>query len=696
MHIEFKKLRLSASLILLLSLGACGGNDSNAQANGAPTDDEGAASGNDPYPDLAINGQLNGVVFETEESRYIDTETGEIISLSADAVYPSADGRYFVEHRESARFMPDAGCYDFAKWFDRISIRDSVSGRVTDEFELSENVYGPIKLSPDGQTMAFFWNKSHTCYDEENAVTLFSRSGEEIIRASSAVGSYDWLPDNRLAFTLGQKIAVETERNTLNYRTVVDLSDVKGYPGRIDVSPDGSRILFEMITRTSLWNSTVHYRDATVWAVNVDGTGLRQVATTSREDDPDSDYDDPQVNMPVWSPDNQSLIATEDYTSGGIFSTDFLYNVDAIPITNSALTYVMPADSAVQKLPPEQYSGDGVRPLLARGSGGNFALVLDPLSPIMWAPPYARPEVVPGSLPAANGQPNRGLSGAMTFLKEEDNGSTSLVSVDLASATPRTITTLTDRELDSPDLSAVAADNSRTAHYKYDYGDDSLRVYDKEGVLFRDVALITNSYDYSPETAFQFSPVDNNLITWIYDDGDFGTGAIVLNVETMTFVAEWENRDYDIMTWTPEGDLLVIDEGQVFLSRVAGANAGDFSELEYLFDFGERMDLPAVNPVTREIAFSAAGQIFVIGMDGQNARRVVSNSDGLSYKPVWSPDGKFMTVLHRGSNYIVAADARDVRLYTNNRSMGGFELGEGSTYTQPQDSRRLSWQASQD
>ncbi len=684
-------LLLPTPLLLLSLLSGCGGGGGSGEAR--PADDEqSTATGENPYPNLSLNGTLTGRVFETEDARYIDLETGETVQLSGTAAYPGGDGRYVVEHRESARFMPDAGCYDFAKWFDRISIRDSVTGRVTDEFELSESVYGPVRLSPDGQTLALVWDKSHVCYDTSAALTIFSREGEEIVRATDAVGTYDWLPDNRLVFTVGQKIGMELERNSFRYRTVVDMSDVPGYPSRIDVSPDGTQILFEMVTRTSLWLSTVHYRDATVWAVNVDGTNLRQVATSSREDDPDDEYDDPQVNMPVWSPDGQSILMTEDFTSGGAVWVDYDYNVNVMPIIDDALTYILPADSVGQALPPAQYAVDGVRPLLSLGSGSRLgAVTVDPLSPVMWAPTYPRPEVVSGSLPAANGRPNRALPGSMTFLTDNDDDTVSLVSVELATSTPRTLTTIADGDLDDPGYAGVAADNSRTAHYVYDYGDDSLRVYDSAGELVRDVALITSRYDYTPESAFRFSPVDNDLIAWIYDDGDFGTGVVVLNLASMSFVARWDNLDYDAIAWTAEGDLLLFDEGRAYKSEVEGATSADFAPLQNLFDFGEAISLPAVSPVNGDVAFTAGGQLFVISQNGQNPRRVIAPSDGSSTRPVWSPDGRFISVVHRGDNYFVAADAQNVRLYEDNRSMGGFQLGEGSRYSQPDDSRRLSW-----
>lgn len=137
---------------------------------------------------------------------------------------------------------------------------------------------------------------------------------------------------------------------------------------------------------------------------------------------------------------------------------------------------------------------------------------------------------------------------------------------------------------------------------------------------------------------------------------------------------------------------MLFDEGRTYRSAFVGANSGYFAEPENLFDFGEAISQLSVSPVAQEVAFSAAGQVFVSSLDGQDTRRVIANSDGSSHRPLWSPDGQFISVVHEGETYIVAADAQDVRLYIDNRSMGGFQLGEGSSYSQLDDARQLGWQ----
>jgi len=79
----------------------------------------------------------------------------------------------------------------------------------------------------------------------------FSRNGEAIIQGIDEIGSFDWLPDNRLVYTFGQKLIAEIERNTFRSRTIADMSSIEGIPGRVAVSTDGNQVLFEMITDAS-------------------------------------------------------------------------------------------------------------------------------------------------------------------------------------------------------------------------------------------------------------------------------------------------------------------------------------------------------------------------------------------------------------------------------------------------------------
>ena len=429
------------------------------------------------------------------------------------------------------------------------------------------------------------------------------------------------------------------------------MSNVAGVPGRVAVSPDGTQVMFEMITENSAWLSTVSYRNATAWAVGIDGSNLRRVATSSRSDEPDHTCDDPQVNMPVWSVDGSTVLLTEDYTSGGVVLTDDDADVvvDYIPVSNQGLTYAMPAEFSEQQLPPASYSTTGVRPVLGTGlMGERRALALDPFSSVMWAPALTRAPVVQGALPSSNSRVNRDPEGKLYLMddNEGDYDEPVLKVIDLASGAISVATEFDDDLLRfSSTKVAISADGELSAHHAYDSSDSQyLRVYDSSGNRLHSLSFIGDSYSYEPESQLRFSPVNNDYIAWIYDDETFGTGAIVIDLATRDFVGRWTSLDYDTVAWTREGDLLLFDEGRAYRSRL---DRGTFGDLELLFEFDEVIRHPDVNPVNDDIAFNAGDQIFTIGLDGPNVRRMLAYTEsGVDY-PAWSPDGRYLS--HAGA-----------------------------------------------
>jgi len=189
-----------------------------------------------------------------------------------------------------------------------------------------------------------------------------------------------------------------------------------------------------------------------------------------------------------------------------------------------------------------------------------------------------------------------------------------------------------------------------SAHHIYEsVREHYLRVYDAAGWQLHSISLVTDSYTYKPESAFRFSPVNSKHVAWVYDDDDFGTGAVVIDLSTKRFVG----LDYDGIAWTREGDLLLIDAGRVYRSRPSD---GLFGNGELLFDFVEPIEHPDVSPANNDIAFHASGQIFAIGLNVNNARRMVAYPDEHVDYPSWSPDGRFLSVTKNETGFIIAAD----------------------------------------
>ena len=675
---------------LTLLLAACGGGGSDGPGS-TSNDSSNGGAGIDPFPSVSLNGAVTGRLFESDRATYLDLETGETVQLAGDNAYPSADGLTVIELHENARFAL-VGCGGGGAFYDRIVFRDALSGLASHSIELAGDIHGPIRLSPDGLSVALFLNLESSCSSGSNLTTL-TMAGDVTLQLNEDINSVDWLPDSRLVATYNQIVGVQVEPNVGTFRRIANMESIVGSPGRVAVSPDGSQVLFEMITGGSPLFSTVDTRDATVWAVNIDGSNLRQLVTSSREDLPDTDFDDPRVNMPAWSPDSDSFLVTEDYISGGIvFRDDFNFGmVDVLPVSNDGLTYIVPANTAPLRLPPQSFSATGVRPIAEKNLNGQIGISsIRPFHATRWVQAQARQTVAFGALPNANGLVNRGLSGQMYLMGENDNDNPTLQSIDLRSGAVSEHTVFLDDDINHRDsLVAVSTGATHTAHLIDERVNEKyLRVFDASGQLLNDLVLISNNYHYPPETAIRFSPVSNDHLAWIYDDDNFGTGAIVWQRSTNRFVAIWDGFDYDAITWSKEGNLLVFDEGRVYQSVV---NNGVFGNLELLFEINDIITHPDVNPVTNDIAFTSSGQIFAVGLNGQNLRRLVANADDTVEHPSWSTDGQYLSVRMGFDGFVVAADTLNARIYDDEKSVGAFRIGEGVSARMPVGRSRFEW-----
>lgn len=125
--------------------------------------------------------------------------------------------------------------------------------------------------------------------------------------------------------------------------------------------------------------------------MDTDGSNLRQLADTSRP--PTITNEAPRVNQPVWSPDAQHVLMTENYKSGfhvysGADSTSLTLESTYIATVNyDFLTYIVPTNFELALLPPESYSPTGVQPLLwSDEQGKTQPLQMTPMPRHHWTP----------------------------------------------------------------------------------------------------------------------------------------------------------------------------------------------------------------------------------------------------------------------------------------------------------------------
>jgi len=309
--------------------------------------------------------------------------------LSDALVYPSKDGSEYIELIQEHRGEDVPECDDFSARVDLVNIRDTKTGAIKSSFERLRGIAGP-KLSPDGQTIAAFSRDLTTC--EKNIVffTLFTRDGKQILLGKSDLHSFDWLPDNRLGFIVKKDddqyfLGVQDDKDVYKYRSVA-LLRTEGEPGGIRVSPDGKRVLFTDETGRNPFLSGVKFVESTVYSINIDGTDLTKLITTSRNEQP-------RINNPLWSPDGSAILVTENYSSG-VNTTFYGYDevstvvtdVSVIPVLPRSVSYSVSSDiDRLVALPPDRYS-ESIRPLLTVQDGVLSAVVLNPLTALAWTP----------------------------------------------------------------------------------------------------------------------------------------------------------------------------------------------------------------------------------------------------------------------------------------------------------------------
>lgn len=682
----------------LLSISGCQ-ESSTGFGGGPPLNDEsqplsgGAVT---PYTNQNVNGALQGEVWSASESSRMNLRTGEVKILAGNPVYPSKDGREYAELVSEYKTYLDEPCGFLSVKTDAIVIRDSVTDHPNRLIELRAIVRGPVVFSPDRQTLAVWASNSGPCAEsfDDRFVTLLNRNGEVIVRSNDSVVGFDWMPDNRLAFMLLDegvyKLAIESEPNTLNGSFTANLPALPGSPSRFRISPDGTQVLFEVVSGTPVALTAFEFREASVWIMDIDGSNLRQLADTSRPPTPANDK--PRINQPVWSPDSQQVLMTENYKSGSQFvsgvdsNSPTLESVELYTANYDYLTYVMPANSALTLLPPESFSPTGVRPLSSSNAQGRVtALSINPLFRQSWTPAVEQSTPSSGSFPKPNGQVNRGFSGHVYVEAGfgDSNADVALAKINLAT-NEKSIIEL-DANSDYFGVFDISKSTNRIAMYHFEsYDEEYLNIYDASGQQLNSFILANSNYDYSEfGRNFQISPVNENLIAWSFNDFDIDRrGIVVLDAQASTFMHVFDERRYEDFSWFPNGDMLLVEGTKVYRAR---ANTTGFSAAELLFEHTEFPRGVAVAPDGQRLAFHSLGKVFTINLDGSGLVKVFSPTTHRFGSPQWSPDGQFLLINGDGPDFVddtkffVKSDAMNLPMYWDYIQDTIMKIGEAAT-----------------
>jgi Tol biopolymer transport system component len=666
---------LVITFILLFQFG-CGGGGGSKDSPDIEDDHSDQNDQEETDPSTGQNGDLNGHLFIANNGKYLDLSTGLYTIFASDdpdaLQTPSPDGLEYVERiRGYSRSNRCSPSIDKVK----ITIKDVRTNLTLDSFELYENVYGPAKLSPDGQTIALIWGSLEDCPDDDvtSLLTVFDRKGNLISQSSGSVSTFDWLPDNRLVYADNYSVFVTQQAHQVDGQIVASLADIPGFSTRLRASRDGGRIVFEMATDVPSWLETITFRDATVWMMNIDGSNLHLFATSSRENDPDDEYDDPRINNPVWSLDGNKVIVTEGFLSG----IGEVGDTEYVPAGLYGTTYLLPATESEHALPPLQET-NSITTLSFLESCGYQLFLVPSVEPL--------PEI-PGSFPPQNGEThNGGILGTLYFVDDRhyDDG-TVISSMNLETGQLQEVARLSSSEYQ---IWSMSHDAQYFAYSDYEYADDKyIRIVDSTGEAVQSIAMYTNDLDWRVNGRILFSPANSDQLLFWYEDQEKdesnNSHVALIDWRQMKIIKTFTDREYYNPLWTPDGNIMLFGNGdnKAYLANVTGDQAGNPVEQ---FSLPDTSLSHSISPDGTRMVFQMSRHVWTINLDGTNLKPVTAPSEGYEGYPVWSSDGRHIILkkVHNnsgvGSLYAVSSDAENIHIVHPNKNMIAVNDSEDS------------------
>lgn len=313
--INHSSIRFLSILLITVLTSGCGGSDSSLNPQAPPS------STDILNPDLS--GKLllmGGAAWLTPGAWTMDMATGKYIPIpKTNWEHDDYDEQFSFINRSYIDITSPG--YDSSSFLVVVSsslvdlngttviVKQSMNGDYLDKFVvLRGSVNRPVKMSPDGQYVALFRVLDPL---RDTRFEIYDWSGALVSSKKMSNRHFSWLPpDGHLVYTEWRSLhftapnSVESER----YLTLPD-DFPEGWIGEFSISPDGTRLVFSLVTeRGGVFSE---YTNAEPYIMNIDGTGLRKLATT-----PHAGTVESKINNPKWSPDGRwILVETDRYTS---------------------------------------------------------------------------------------------------------------------------------------------------------------------------------------------------------------------------------------------------------------------------------------------------------------------------------------------------------------------------------------------
>lgn len=315
----------TAVIIAVCSL-SCGGGAGDTEGNTNPSGDGVTDNGA-----TTLNNGLSGsLLFEHNDSAYLlNASTGKYAQISNtnwnryDEIFPKPDSASFYimpAYKDRTEYLIQArNCdHSFGDILTCIVIQD-YDGNFHEGFSTWDTVLG-ARLSHDRQYIALYRRLA------EDWLEIYRRNGELISSTQVIFNHFSWLQDGRILYASNRSF-VFTNQNTTSVDYTLTLPDnieQNARIGRISVSPDESKIVFELAADS-----------VRPYIMNIDGTDIRRLA------DMPSGSNYINIVEPQWSPDGNWILLKQGASAVVSRTAGTLPSLFLVPSRDLGKTFIL-------------------------------------------------------------------------------------------------------------------------------------------------------------------------------------------------------------------------------------------------------------------------------------------------------------------------------------------------------------------